>query len=394
MNACSSANNSCIMRKIVIVTGTRAEYGILKLLIQKIKAEQQLDYGLIVAGAHLSPEYGLTVQEIEADGFPIEARIDMLLSGDTTAAMGKGLGIGIYGITQAIERLSPDVVLVLGDRVEVFAGAIAGLFCGSVVGHIHGGEVTQGGLDEYMRHAVTKLSHLHFAATEKSRERIIRMGESPDFVFRVGTPGLDALLQYPSLSDSELSQRMGIQIPDHFVLAVQHPVSTHPETAADEMKQTLSALKEISLPVILFYPNSDAGGREMAGVIRDYEPEEWLHTFVNVPRLVYCNLLRRGDVLVGNTSSGIIDAPAYGTPVVNVGERQEGRERGDNVIDVPPQHEAIKQGIHTALYDKAFIEKARKTSNPYGDGRSSERIVNLLKNIDLENSRRAKRLPW
>ncbi|RJP30165.1 MAG: UDP-N-acetylglucosamine 2-epimerase (hydrolyzing) [Candidatus Omnitrophota bacterium] len=382
------------MRHVAIITGTRAEYGILKPLIEHIEASDSLQGHLLVGGMHLAPEFGSTINQILADGFRIDARIDMLFSSDARAAMGKGLGIGIYGFTQEIERLAPDIVMVLGDRVEMFAGAAAGLCCGATIAHIHGGEVTQGGLDEYMRHAITKLSHLHFAATEKSKERIIRLGENPEFVFCVGTPGLDAILQFPQLSDAELSQRLMIPIPERFLLLVQHPISTHPQTAADEMRETLSALKEFSIPVFLFYPNSDAGSREMLAVIREYETEEWIHTFVNVSRDIYCNLLRRATALIGNTSSGIIDAPAYGAPVVNIGERQKGRERGENVIDAQPQRESIKQAVHTALFDEAFRQRARTTRNPYGDGRASERIGRILESVDLEKAWREKRLPW
>ncbi len=382
------------MIRIAIITGTRAEYGILKPVIQAIMDSDALSCHLLVAGVHLSPEYGLTVREIEADGFPIDARVDMLLSSDTQAAMGKGLGIGVYGLTQEIERLKPEVVMVLGDRVEMFAGAIAGLFGGAAVAHIHGGEVTQGGLDEYMRHAITKLSHLHFPATEKSRERIIRLGENPDCVYTVGTPGLDALLKFPQFSDDELSEHLGIPLPNRFVLVVQHPISTHPETSAQEMTETLLVLQELQSHVLLFYPNSDAGSRGMAEVIRKFEKEEWLHTFMHVPRDVYCNLLRRADLLIGNTSSGIIDSPAYGTPVVNIGERQEGRERGENVIDALPQQESIKKAVQIALFDEEFRKKAKQSKNPYGDGRACERICTILETVDLAAAKKAKRLPW
>ncbi len=382
------------MIHIAVVTGTRAEYGILKPVIDEIDFSPHFKLSLIVTGMHLAPEFGLTVRQIENDGLSIAGKVDMLLSSDTAPAMGKGLGIGIYGLSHEFERLKPDIVLVLGDRVEAFAGATAGLFCGAAIAHIHGGELTRGGLDEYMRHAITKLSHLHFAATEKSQERIINMGEHPDYVYCTGTPGLDDLMRFPKWSDEELAEKTGMDIPERYVLAVQHPVSTHPETAPFDVQETLTALKNIGLPVFMSYPNADAGSRELIATIRKYEEESWLTTFVSLSRVAYSNLLRCAAVLVGNTSSGVIDSPAYGVPVVNIGERQEGRERGDNVIDVSYDAGKIEQAIQRALTDEIFIEQAKSTKNPYGEGQASQRIRAVLETVDLQLARRMKRLPW
>ncbi|MGI6456198.1 MAG: UDP-N-acetylglucosamine 2-epimerase [bacterium] len=382
------------MRHVAVITGTRAEYGLLKPVLDKIQASDQLTLSLIVTGMHLSPEHGLTIRQIEQDGIPIAAKVDMLLSSDSSSAMAKGLGIGLYGITQELERLQPDILLILGDRVEAFAGAIAGLFCGTVVGHLHGGEITQGGLDEYMRHAITKLSHLHFTASEKARERVIRLGENPEYVFCVGAPGLDALLQYPELENSTLEKELGTPLPSRFALIVQHPISTHPETAADEIHATLQAVKEMGIPAILIYPNADAGSRKMRAVIQEFELEHWLKTYINLPRILYINLLRRASVLLGNSSSGMLDSASFGVPTINIGERQEGRERGSNVLDVPPQQNAIAQALQTALYDETFIQKAKQATNPYGDGKASERIVQILTIIDLNCHKEGKKLPW
>ncbi|MBI1387096.1 MAG: UDP-N-acetylglucosamine 2-epimerase (hydrolyzing) [bacterium] len=382
------------MRRIAVVTGTRAEYGILKPVLYEIASSENMKPYILPTGMHLSPEYGLTIKHIEEDGFPITARVDMLFSSDSRAAMAKGLGVGLIGLTQEIERIRPHAVLVLGDRVEAFAGAIAGLFCGAAVGHLHGGDVTRGGLDEYMRHAITKLSHLHFAATEKSKSRILKLGECEDFVYQVGTPGLDALLKYPQYSDQELSEKLGVSIPGRFVLVVQHPISTHPETAVEEINETISALKFSGVHTFLIYPNSDAGSRDMIASIRAVEHEPWLDTFVSMPRELYCNLLRRCACLVGNSSSGMIDAPAYGVPVINVGERQEGRERGDNVIDVAPVRSEIEKALNRALTDENFILRAKNAVNPYGDGKASERISQILETVDFKRARSCKRLPW
>lgn len=382
------------MRRIAIITGTRAEYGILKPVIRRITESESLKPFVIATGMHLSPEFGLTVRQIEQDGFPPTARVYMLLSADTSAAMGKSVGIGIYGLTQEIERIRAQVVIVLGDRTEAFAGAVAGLFGGAVTAHLHGGDVSQGGLDEYMRHAITKLSHLHFAATEKSKTRIINLGENPDYVYQVGTPGLDDILEYPEYSDQQLSELLGVSIPSRFALVVQHPISTRPESAAAELNETLTALKFSGVHTFLLYPNADAGGREMIAAIREYEHEPWLEVFTSLSREVYCNLLRRCAALVGNSSSGMIDAPAYGVPVINIGERQEGRERGENVIDALPIRGEIERALNRVLTDKNFQTRARNTINPYGDGKSSERIVGVLESVNLSQARKSKRLPW
>lgn len=382
------------MKRIAIITGTRAEYGIFKPLLYKMANSDELKPYVLATGMHLSPEYGLTIKQIEDDGFPMGARVDMLFSSDSRAAMAKGLGVGITGLTQELERIRPHVVLVLGDRVEAFAGAISGLFYGAVVGHLHGGEVTRGGLDEYMRHAITKLSHIHFPATEKSKERILNLGENADFVYRVGTPGLDALMEYPEYTDQELSEKLSVSIPGRFALVVQHPISTHPETAGEEINETISALKYSGVHTFIIYPNSDAGSREIIRSIQAVDNEPWIESFPSMPRELFCNLLRRCSCLVGNSSSGMIDAPSFGVPVINIGERQEGRERGDNVIDCPPVRSDIEKAMNRALTDNNFIVRAKNAVNPYGDGKASQRITQVLETIDLKQARNSKRLPW
>lgn len=382
------------MRTVAVITGTRAEYGILKPVIEKIQDSAALQLSLIVTGMHLSPQHGMTVNEIKRDDFPIAAKVDMQISSESGAAMAVSAGIGIQELSKTINQIKPDIVMVLGDRIEAFAGAVAGLFCGCVVAHIHGGDVTQGGLDEYMRHAITKLSHIHFAATPKSKERILRLGEPPDYVFHTGTPGLDAIMQFPPLSLNDINMQLQLNLPEQFALAVQHPVSTHPDTAGDEMQATLSALHDAKIHCVLVYPNADAGSAAMMDVITRYEKENWLNTFASLPRHVFCGLLRQTAFLIGNSSSGMIDAPAYGTPVINIGERQEGRERGTNVIDVPPKKDAIAKAVETCLHNKNFIAECRKTQNPYGDGKASMRIVEMLEQIDLNDVKSAKKLPY
>lgn len=382
------------MMHVAVVTGTRAEFGILWPVIDKIDFHPNLKASIVVTGMHLSPECGMTVRDVELGGIPIAARVDMLLSSDSMPAMGKSLGIGVTGLTQELERLRPDLVMVLGDRIEAFAGAIAGLFCGAAVAHIHGGEITRGGVDEYMRHAITKLSHVHFAATAPARQRIINMGEHPRFVFHTGSPGLDEMVRIKPLSRDELAQELGYSLPDRYALTVQHPISTHPETSAFEITETLDALKGCGIFAIVGYPNADAGNRAIRDAIDRCASEGWLKSFVNLPRRVYASLLAHSAVMVGNSSSGLIDSPVFGVPVVNIGERQEGRERGENVIDVPCEREAIAQAIQKALTDEPFIQTAKHAVNPYGDGYASDKIVTVLESLDLALARKNKRLPW
>ncbi len=374
------------MIRVVVITGTRSEYGILKPVLARISTSKNLELLLVVTGMHLAPEYGETVREIESDGWEIAAKVEMQLSSDRSPAMAKSLGIGVYGLTQELERLLPDITLILGDRIEAFAGATAGLFTRSVVAHIHGGEVTRGGWDEYMRHAITKLSHIHFAATQQSRERIIRMGENPNYVYFSGTPGLDAIQNYSDFPLERLSEKIGFELPECFGLWVQHPVSSHPETALAEMRETYQALEESNIDCLQIYPNADAGSRSMIEEIKTWQRQRGWKALVTVSREVYCNLLKRCAVLVGNSSSGIIDAPAFGVPVVNIGERQQYRERAENVLDAEPRRESIKKALQRALYDEGFLKQCRACQNPYGDGKAAERIVNVLERIDLKNA--------
>ncbi|HEV8537161.1 MAG TPA: UDP-N-acetylglucosamine 2-epimerase [Candidatus Limnocylindria bacterium] len=365
------------MERLALVTGSRAEYGILRPVMARIR-EARLELMVVVAGMHLAPTFGETVREIEADGIAIAAKVEMTAISDDPAAMVDTIGRGIAGLGRAMTELNPDLVLVLGDRVEAFAAAIAGAGSNRAVAHLHGGDVSRGGLDESMRHAITKLAHLHFAATEKSRERIVRMGERPDRVFAVGAPGLDAIHTSRRASIGELEKLVGAPLPRPLVVLVQHPVTTRADQAQDEMRETLEALDVEEHTTVCLYPNADAGGRRMIEVIESFRDRRWLHVIPNLEHSAYLSLLAVADVLIGNSSSGIIEAPFFHLPVVNIGERQAGRERGDNVLDVAPRHEDIIRALKRALGDAEFRERVRKGNSPYGDGRASERIVAVL----------------
>jgi len=371
------------MRKITVVTGTRAEYGILNPVLKAIEAKPELELSLAVTGMHLSHEFGYTIKEIENDGFKIDARVDMLLSSDTLGAMAKSVGLGVMGMAQTWEQLKPDIILILGDRIEPLAAAISGAYMNIPIAHIHGGDSPRGGLDEYARHAITKLAHIHFPATKKSAERILKMGEDEWRVYVVGSPTLDVILNEILAPIEELAQRFNLDLSQPLILVVQHPVTTQVEKAPKQIRETLEAIVQAGYPAIVIYPNSDAGGRKMIEVIMEFEKHPFIKTFTSLPRKEYLSLMKRASVMAGNSSSGIVEAPSLGLPVVNIGTRQEGRERGENVIDVGHDKQEIVKAIEKALTDKDFLSKVKKCQSPYGDGKTSQRIAEILSKVEI-----------
>ena len=381
-------------KKIAVVTGTRAEYGLLYPVLKSIEAQPNLQLFLVVTGMHLSHEFGYTVRQIEQDGFNVYARVDTLLSDDSPEAMAKSIGLGIIGTAQTWEQLKPDAILVLGDRVEPLAAAIAGAYMNIPLAHIHGGDRTRGGLDESARHAITKFAHIHFPATKKSADRIVKMGEDEWRVHVVGSPALDIILSEPLLPPKELTEKFGLDLAQPLVLVVQHPVTTQVEEAPKQMRETLEAIVEIGCPTILIYPNSDAGGRRMIEVIKRYDKYPFIKTYKNLPRREYLSLMKISSIMVGNSSSGIIDAPTFGLPAVNIGIRQEGRERGKNVIDVSHDKQEIVNSIEKALKDKEFLAEIKKCENPYGDGNTGPRIAEILNRIEVTPELLQKRITY
>ena len=370
-------------RKIAVVTGTRAEYGLLYPVIKAIEVHPYLKLSLVVTGMHLSHEFGYTVNEIEKDGFAIDDRVDMLLSSDTPDAMATSIGLGIIGMAQTWEHLKPDIILVLGDRVEPLAAAISGAYMNIPVAHVHGGDTGKGGLDESARHAITKFAHIHFPATERSAERIIRMGEDEWRVHTVGSPALYVILNLQLLSSESVAEKFGLDLSRPLVLALQHPVTTQVKEAAGQMRETLEAIVEIGYPTVLIYPNADAGGRSMIGEIKRYESHSFIKTFKSLPRSEYLSLMKVASVMLGNSSSALIDAPSFGLPAVNIGIRQEGRERGRNVIDAGHNKLEIIKAIQKALTDRDFSSELSKCENPYGDGKAGPRIAEVLSKLRI-----------
>lgn len=367
-------------RRVAYITGTRADYGLFTEPLRRIRENPDLELGLVVTAMHLEPGFGLTVNDIEADGLPVIARVRNLGNGDRGADQARSIGTAVLGITDALEEFRPDVVIVLGDRGEMLAGAIAAIHLRLPVAHVHGGDVS-GTVDELVRHAISKLSHVHFAATEDAAKRLIRMGERAEQVHVVGAPGLDYLSHFEPMSKAELEADLRIDLSRPFVLFTQHPVTE--DSAAGQMEISLQALEDAEVQVVATYPNSDAGGRAMIDVLKRWEERPWLRIVPNLGQRRFAGLLKEAAAMVGNSSSGIIEAPFFGLPVVNIGSRQSGRLRAENVLDVAHDQESIRAAIECAMNDETFRTRARNTRSPYGDGHAGERIVEILTSLEI-----------
>ena len=374
------------MRKIAVVTGTRAEYGLLYWIIKGIHEDPELELQLIVTGMHLSPEFGLTVKEIEKDGFPIAERVEMLLSSDTEAAIAISMGLGMIGFAKAYERLKPDIMVALGDRFEILSAVAASVPFRIPVAHIHGGEATEGVIDEPIRNAVTKMSHIHFTAAERYKKRVIQMGENPENVFCFGAPGLDNVYKLALLSREELSKELEFPYDRKIGVVTYHSVTLEKDTAELQISELLNALQYIKdIYWIFTLPNADTGGRIIGRKIEDFlnkNPDKG-KLFTSLGQLRYLSLMKHASVMVGNSSSGLIEAPSFELPVVNIGDRQRGRVRAQSVIDVVKcEKESIENAIKHALSsDYKNVLKGMK--NPYGEGDASEKIIGKLKTISL-----------
>jgi UDP-N-acetylglucosamine 2-epimerase (non-hydrolysing)/GDP/UDP-N,N'-diacetylbacillosamine 2-epimerase (hydrolysing) len=343
---------------------------------------------------HVSPDFGSTIEDIKADGFKIDALIKNIYPDDTGKSMAKSVGLLISELSELMANIKPHLLLALTDLGHALATAIVGVYTNIPVAHIHGGDVS-GTVDESIRHAITKLSHIHFSATEKSADRIIKMGEDPWRVHVVGAPGLDSILNRQLPGRDEINRKYDIDISKKFILMIQHPDTTEVENAEKQIKETLDAIAETMYRTILIYPNADAGGRRMIKIIKEYVKKyPFINAFKNVPHPDYLSLMKHASLMVGNSSSGIIEAPSFHLPVVNIGSRQEGRERSDNVIDASYNSEDIKKAIEKALFDEDYIKKLKTVESPYGDGRAFERIVHLLNSIKIDKKLIQKRLTY
>ncbi len=370
------------MRTIAVVTTSRADYSHLYWVLRELDASGEIELGLIVAGAHLSPAFGMTVDQIEADGFRVDARVECLLSSDTDVGMAKTIGTATLGLADVLGTMRPDLLLLIADRYEMLAPSAVALALRIPVAHIEGGEVSEGAIDHAVRNALTAMSHVHLAPTATAAQRLLAMGEEEWRVHQVGAPSLDHLQRSQLPDREEIEQELDLSLAEAPVVVATHPVTLARNTTR-EADALFEALGELERPILFCFPNSDAGGHELIGRAAAFcEPRPHARLFVNLDPVLYWGVLRQAAVLVGNSSSGIMEAPSLVLPVVNIGMRQQGRERAANVIDVEPDAAAILAAITRALGSE-FKESLDGMQNPYGDGRSAVRIVRVLESVPL-----------
>ena len=385
------------MRKILAVTGIRSEYDILFPVFKAIEARSDLDLELCVTGAHLSESFGGTVKSIRADGFHIADEVESLINGNRKSSRIRGAAIQLLGIIQCVERVQPNFLLVLGDREESLTTAMAGAYLDIPVVHLSGGDKVVGNVDDQVRHAVTKLSHIHFAFSARSMERILKLGEEPFRVFNVGNPGLDRFREIGGMDRKDLFTWYGFPIEwvtRPLIMVVQHVISSEAPFGYEQMKATMEAVKYLGHPTVISYPNSDAGSHGIIQAIEEYRHLQNIRIFRNVPRYEFVNTLRQAACLLGNSSLGIVEAPFLKLPTINVGNRQKGREHGDNVMFIPHEEEAIVKAVDICLTDQDFLAKVKSGFNPYGDSYSAERIARTLAEIPINETLLVKELTY
>jgi GDP/UDP-N,N'-diacetylbacillosamine 2-epimerase (hydrolysing) len=376
---------SAAARKICVVTGARADYGCLRWVMQGIRDSSGLELQVIATGMHLSPEFGLTYREIEQDGFPIDSKIEMLLSADSAPALAKSTGLGLIGFGEALERLRPDLLFVLGDRFEIFAAAAAATLARIPIAHAHGGETSEGAFDEALRHSITKMSHLHFVAAEAYRKRVIQLGEDPERVFLVGGLGLDNVGKLRLLEREALEAALGFKLGRNNLLITFHPVTLENATSAAQMDALLGALDALEDTHLIFtLPNADTGGRVLIEMIERFvSNRSHARAYASLGEQRYLSCIRHVDGVVGNSSSGLIEAPSFKKGTVNIGDRQRGRLRAASVIDCAADRQSIDAALQQ-LYSPEFQSRLPGVRNPYGEGGASARIIPILRDYPLE----------
>lgn len=375
-------------RKVCIFTGTRAEYGLLKPLMDEIRRDNCLELQLVVSGMHLSAEFGLTFMEIEKDGFIINEKVEILLSSDTPTGVSKSIGLGLIGFSEAYVRLKPDIIIILGDRFETFAAASAAMIARIPIAHLHGGEATEGLIDEAIRHSITKMSHLHFTSTEEYRKRVIQLGEKPSTVFNVGAIGLDNIRNLKLLSKKTLEKELNFKFNKRNLLVTFHPVTLEKNTSQKQFQNLLDVLDELKDANIIFTrTNADMNGKIINQMIDSYVSRNPLNcaVFTSMGQLKYLSTIQFVDAVVGNSSSGIIEVPSFKIGTINIGDRQKGRVRAESVIDCKPTKQQIRKA-EEKIYSKGFQKQLKNVNNPYDRGKPvSENIKNKIKNTDLSN---------
>ncbi len=372
-------------RHVCVVTGSRAEYGLLRGLLHALRADDGFELHLAATGMHLAPEFGMTCREIETDGFTIDDRVDMLLAGDSPAAIGKSIGLGTIGFADVFARCRPDLLVLLGDRFEILAAAQAALVARIPIAHIHGGELTEGAFDDAIRHALSKMAGLHFVAAEAYRARVIQLGEAPERVHTVGALGLDNIRMAPELARDRLAQELGQNLDEPLFLVTCHPATLQLDDPTRAMRALLDALDAFpEASVVLTYPNADTHGRDLIPLIEGYARARpgRVGAYASLGQRRYLATMRAASVVIGNSSSGLIEAPACGVPTVNLGTRQDGRLRAASVLDCAEERDAIVAATRRAL-DPEFRASLADMANPYGDGHAVERIMKVLRAADF-----------
>jgi len=372
-------------RTVCVVTGSRAEYGLLRWVMEGIRDTPGLRLQTIATGMHLAPEFGETFREIENDGFTIDGKVDMLLSSDAPVGLAKSMGVGLIGFADALRQLDPDLLVVLGDRFEILPAVTAALVMQIPVAHLHGGEVTVGAFDESIRHSITKMSHLHFVATEEYRRRVIQLGEQPDRVFLVGALGIDGIENLRLLDRAALETSLGFKLGAKNLLVTFHPATLDEESAVLQLSELLAALETLDdMSLIFTLPNADTQGRALRHMI-----ERFVHgrahasAFASMGQPLYFSCMRQVDAVVGNSSSGLIEAPALRKATINIGDRQRGRIKAESVIDCRADRASIREALRK-VYEPAFQAKLATMTNPYGVGGASRKIVRLIRELPLD----------
>jgi GDP/UDP-N,N'-diacetylbacillosamine 2-epimerase (hydrolysing) len=372
-------------RKICIITGTRAEYGLLRWVMQGIKDDNELTLQIITTGMHLSPEFGLTYKAIEQDGFQIDRKVEMLTSSDTAVGIAKSMGLGMIGFADALHELQPDLIVVLGDRFEIFSAVTAALVARIPVAHLQGGEATEGLIDEAIRHSISKMSHLHFVAAEPYRQRVIQLGEQPDHVFLVGGLGIDNIKRLQLLDRATLETSLDFKLGVKNLLITFHPVTLETATAASQMQELLSALAQLKDTQLIFtLPNADTDGRKLIGMVQNFVKQHTnARAYTSLGQLLYLSCIAQVDGVLGNSSSGLTEVPSFKKGTINIGDRQRGRLQAESVINCEPAQDSIANAI-AQLYSADFQAHLHKVTNPYGEGGASEVIVSTIKEVSLD----------
>lgn len=381
------------MKRIGIMTGTRAEYGLLKPLMQEINKDNDLELYLIVSGMHLSPEFGMTYQEIEEDGFEINAKVEMLLSSDSSAGISKSIGLGVIGFADEFQRADLDMLILLGDRYEALSAAICAMVMRIPIAHLHGGELTEGAIDEGIRHSITKMSYLHFTSTEQYRNRVIQLGENPERVFYVGALGVENIKKINLMTKEELERSIHFEIDENTVVVTYHPVTLENNTVEEQFLNLLKVLdRNPKIRMIFTKANADTNGRIVNELIDKYAAQnsERACAFMSLGQKRYLSALKYCRIVIGNSSSGIIEAPSFGKPIINIGDRQKGRICADSVINCGYTQQEIQQAMETALTEE-FENKARNCRNPYEKENTAANIISVIKDYLLNDKIKLKK---